>query len=65
MHYHWMIVYIPHSNISCNFFMPIISKRQPLHRPSIQSPRTFLFRDVIAAMPQKNHFIKSPTRYTS
>ena len=28
------------SEISCNFFMPIIAKRQPLHRPSIQSPPT-------------------------
>ena len=31
---------ISHPNISCNFFMPIIAKRQPIHRPSIQSPPT-------------------------
>ena len=40
----------PSLEISCNFFMPIIAKRQPLHRPSIQIPPTitaiFIF-DVI------------------
>ena len=39
------------SEISYDFFMPIIAKCQPLHRPSIQSPPTiaaiFIF-DVIA-----------------
>ena len=30
MDYHWMIVHIPHPNIACNFFMPIIAKRLPL-----------------------------------
>ena len=35
-----MIVYMPHPNISYNFFMPIIAKRQPLRRPSVQSPPT-------------------------
>ena len=37
-HYHWMIAHMPYPNISCNFFMPIIAKHQPLHKPSIQSP---------------------------
>ena len=34
-----------------NFFMPIIAKGQPLHRPSMQSPPTiaaFLYFDIIA-----------------
>ena len=39
MHYH---VYIPHLNISCNFFILIIAKHQPLHRPSIKSPHTIV-----------------------
>ena len=30
----------PSSEISCNFFMPIIAKHQTLHRPSIQIPPT-------------------------
>ena len=35
-------VYMPHLNkiISCNFFIPIIAKCQPLHRPSMQMPYT-------------------------
>ena len=33
---------VPHLNIlvSCNFFMPSIANRQPLRRPSIQTPPT-------------------------
>ena len=43
MHYHiphWMIVHMPHPSISCNFFMSIIVKHQPLHKPSMQTPHT-------------------------
>ena len=30
------------SDIFCNFFMPIIAKCQPLHRPSMQSPPKYI-----------------------
>ena len=43
---------MPHPNISCNFFMPIIVKHQPLHRSSMPSPHYiaaifFLIFDII------------------
>ena len=49
------IRYIPHLNISCNFFMPIIAKHQPLHRPSIQSPHTIATISIFDVIVEKIH----------
>ena len=55
-----MIVYMAHPNIICNFLMSIIAKRQPLHRPSIQSPP---FLKIIPLLDPRNSKNSQRTLY--
>ena len=49
---------MPYLNISYNFFMPIITKRQPLHRSSMQSPHTIAAIFVFYVIAERVHTVQ-------